>query len=71
MPSNEQIAEAIAIIELMQSAGDDGYIKAYTTLRDAGYIGILPPKYLVGLMKFIELGLIKPNKTGGKNAFRN
>lgn len=71
IPSSAEVANAIAVIEMMKSASEDGYVKAYTTLRDAGYINILPHKYRVGLAKFIELGLIKPNNSGGKNAIRN
>lgn len=63
-PSNTEIAQAIAVIDFNAKATDDEYVAAYRTLRDAGYIPVLPPKYAIGLENFTKLGMIqKTNKS--------
>lgn len=61
-PSNSEIARAIAVIDFDAKASDREYVAAYRTLRDAGYIGILPPKYAAGLANFAKLGMIQDNE---------
>lgn len=58
-PSNTEIA----VIDFDANATDDEYVAAYRTLRDAGYMPLLPPKYAIGLANFTKLGMIQETNT--------
>lgn len=61
-PSNAEIRQAIAIIDFGAEATEEEYVQAYRTLRDAGYIPMLPPKYAAGLATFTKAGVIQSNE---------